>query len=253
MAGTRRSPSQYNFRNLKFDEMLLPTSGNLRRSSPRSGKIKHVTIHHMTVKDSNNGEANRKCVEIWRSRQASAHYGVDRNHVAQFVYDKRMAWGNGNGTANQEGLVVEHANSTIGDKNGWQIAEATLKTSAKLVAALHLRHKLGRPTTVGFGEGGTVRTHRSWKATACPGPYFQKVWDRYMDMVQAEYDALTKKPAKKPPFKRPEYHTVVYGHRLSSIAKKYKRHRWQLIRWNKLKFPYRIKAGQRIYLNPPKK
>lgn len=257
MAGTRRKPSQYNFLKQLFDEMLLPTSGALRRSSPRSGRVKHIDIHHMTIPDSNDGAANRACVATWRTRQASAHYGVDNFYVAQFVYDNRMAWGNANGTANQEGIIVEHANSTIGDRAGWKISETTLKTSAKLVAGLHITHKLGRPTSKGFGAGGTIRTHQSFYPTACPGPYFKKNWSRYVKMVQAEYDKMTKKPAPKPtkpPVTVPgkvTAVTVAKGDTLSSIGRKYKIEWQTLAKWNNLKAPYTLKIGQKIRLTAP--
>lgn len=195
--GKYRSPEQYDFRLQLFDEQyMLATSGAKRRSSVRTRRVKHIDIHHMTILSTKNGGALAACYRTWQTRQASAHYGVDRKRVAQFVYDNRMAWGNGNGTANQEGIIVEHANKTLGPN--WEIDEETLETSAKLVAGLHITHELGRPTSKGFGTGGTIRTHQSFYATACPGPFFKKIWDRYVAMVQKEYDAMTKKPAPKP-------------------------------------------------------
>lgn len=203
--GRYRAPAEYDFRHQLFDEQyLLATSGSKRRSSPRTGRVKHIDIHHMTILSTDDGGALRACYRTWQTRQASAHYGVDKKRVAQFVYDNRMAWGNGNGTANQEGIVVEHANKTAGPK--WEIDEETLETSAKLVAGLHITHELGRPTSKGFGTGGTIRTHQSFYATACPGPFFKKIWDRYVAMVQKEYDLMTRKPTPKPttPPKEPE-------------------------------------------------
>ena len=206
----RRTPSQYDFYNQLFDEMLLATSGSKRRSTyPRRGKVKHIDIHHMTIKQTSNGGANVACYKTWQTREASAHYGVDQNYVAQFVYDNREAWGNANSKANQEGIIVEHANSTLGPK--WEISETTLATSAKLVAGLHITHKLGRPTSTGFGEGGTIRTHQSFYATACPGPYFKKIWSRYVAMVQKEYDNMTKKPAKPTTPTQPTNQVKVYA------------------------------------------
>lgn len=190
---TRRTIDEYDFFTQEFDELLLPTTGAGRRSTfPRREKVSHIDIHHMTVPDSDDGAACRACVDIWKKREASSHYGIDKWYVAQFVYDNREAWGNANLWANKTGIIVEHANSTIGDKNGWEIDEATLKTSAKVVAGLHITHALGRPTSKGFGTGGTVRTHASFFATSCPGPYFRKQWTRYIKMVQAQYDIMKK-------------------------------------------------------------
>lgn len=189
----RRTRSQYNFLTQEFDELLLPTSGSGRRSTfPRRGKISHIDIHHMTVPDSDDGAACRACVEIWKKREASSHYGIDKWYVAQFVYDNREAWGNANLWANQTGIIIEHANSTIGDAKGWEIDDETLATSVKLVAGLHITHGLGRPTSTGFGDAGTIRTHHSFYATSCPGPYFKKQWKSYVKRVQVEYDRLRK-------------------------------------------------------------
>jgi endonuclease/exonuclease/phosphatase (EEP) superfamily protein YafD len=194
MPGTRRSPSQYDWGKQLFDEILLPTSGSRRRATvPRRGKIKHIDIHHMTVHDSANGRANAMCAKIWESREASAHYGIDNDYVAQFVMDNNEAWGNANARANMEGIVIEHANSTLGPL--WMIGGKTLESSVRLVAELHITHELGRPTSTGFGMGGTVRTHRSFYSTSCPGPYFERIWSSYIKRIQAEYDRLVRRPS----------------------------------------------------------
>lgn len=195
--GKYRAPEDYDFRLQIFDEQyMLATSGSKRRSSVRTAEAEHIDIHHMTIPSTNNGGALAACYRTWQTRQASAHYGVDKKRVAQFVYDNRMAWGNGNGYANQRGIVVEHSNRTQGPR--WEIDQETLETSSKLVAGLHITHELGHPRSKGFGEGGTIRTHQSFFATACPGPFFKTIWDQYVAMVQKEYLLMTKKPAPKP-------------------------------------------------------
>ena len=199
---TRRKPEQYDFRRQLFDELILPISGSGRRSTVRTHKVEYITIHHMTILSTNNGGALLTCFRVWKSRKASAHYGVDKKYVAQFVYDNRAAWGNGNALSNQKTIVVEHAN-----KNGepkWEIDEVTLETSALLVAGLHITHKLGRPTTIGFGLGGTIRAHQTFTRTACPGPYFRKHWARYVKMCQEAYDNMVNTTPKPKPKPKPE-------------------------------------------------
>lgn len=205
--GTRRTPSEYNFLTQDFDELLLPTSGTDRRSTyPRRSTVQHIDIHHMTIHDSADGAALRACVSTWANREASAHYGIDNDRIAQFVYDDREAWANANSAANQSGVSIEHANSATGDPSGWPISAKTIANSVKLVAALHVTHKLGRPHSAGFGASGTIRTHNSFYATACPGPYFKKIWSSYVMQCQTEYDRITNKfgpapvmPVPKPP------------------------------------------------------
>lgn len=208
---TRRKPSEYNFATQDFDDRLLPTSGAGRRvTSPRRGKISHIDIHHMTIHDSNNGAAIEGCLSTWKSRAASAHYGIDNDVIAQFVYDSNEAWADANGPANQTGVAIEHANSKLGPT--WEISEKTLANSVKLVAGLHITHKLGRPHSSGFGDSGTIRTHQSFYATACPGPYFEKIWADYVDRCAKEYDRVvngvstptTPTPVAAPVWGKPE-------------------------------------------------
>lgn len=187
---TRRTPEQYDFKRGLVDEQLLKDIKGYprRQTSPRRGRVSHIDIHHMIVRSTNNGGACLACIDIWKDREASAHYGVDKKVVVQFVYDNAEAWGNADSWANQTGIIIEHANKTLA--HSYEIDEETLETSAKLAAGLHIIHDLGRPTSIGFGEGGTIRTHQSFYPTACPGPYFKKHWDRYVKMVQDAYATM---------------------------------------------------------------
>jgi hypothetical protein len=190
---TRRAIDEYDFVKGLFDEKLLKDIKGYprRQTTPRRRKIESVTVHHMIVKSTNNGGACQACIDIWRTRPASAHYGVDKLVVTQFVYDNSEAWGNADSYGNQTSIIVEHANKTLAPT--YEIDEETLETSAKLVAGLHIIHDLGRPWSKNAFSSkatGTVLTHRSWYATACPGPYFEKHWDRYMRMVQSAYDHM---------------------------------------------------------------
>lgn len=199
---TRRSIEQYDFKRGLFDEILLKDiKGYPRRQTfPRRAKIKSITIHHMMVHDTDNGGACLACINIWRTREASSHYCIDKKVVVQTVYDNAEAWGNANTKGNQESVIVEHANESMAPN--YEIDEETLKTSAEVVAGLHIIHGLGRPwSKFAFTRAalGTVKTHQSWYNTACPGPYFKKNWDRYMKMVQAAYDRMVKTPVAVDP------------------------------------------------------
>lgn len=179
-----RSPAQYDWNKCLFHDRRL--SKHFTR--PRRGKIKHVDIHHMTVLGKGDGGANEACYRIWQNRQASGHYGIDGEHVWQFVSDNDAAWGNGNATANHEGIVVEHANSATGGQ--WPIGEVTFRNGARLVAALHRLYGLGRPWSNSNGSAGTVRAHRTFTNTSCPGPWFMDNWTRYVTLCQAFYDGI---------------------------------------------------------------
>lgn len=184
----RRNPGQYNWGALEFDETILPAVP-LRCTSPRQGKIAFAVLHHMTVLGRGDGGANDACYNIWQSREASAHYGVDGKYVRQFVWDSDAAWATANWNGNHQGISIEHANSATGDASGWPIADETWKTGARLTAYLHKAYGLGRPWTDG-GNAGTVRVHRSFFATGCPGAYMMAILDQYVAEAARIYDAL---------------------------------------------------------------
>lgn len=190
---TRRSPSQYNLRKLQVDETILKK----HFTAPRRKKVKFVVAHHMTILGTGDGRANDACYRTWQSRQASAHYGVDGKYIRQFVWDSNAAWSTANTEGNHAGISIEHANLTAGPR--WKISETTWKTGAMLAAYIHLAYGLGRPTSKRGGKSGTLRTHSSFFATACPGPYFATIWDAYVHEAQRVYDQIVKGvPTPKP-------------------------------------------------------
>ncbi len=187
---TRRTPSQYNWDKLEFDETILTKHFTPKKSR----KIKFVVIHHMTIVGKGTGSANDACYRTWQSRKASAHYGIDGKHVRQFVWDRNVAWATGHILGNANGISIEHANRLAAPT--WSVSEDTLAQSVRLTAQIHKTHGLGRPT-----DGKTLKQHRSFKATACPGPYIVGHWDGYVAKVRREYDriaGLSPAPAPKP-------------------------------------------------------
>ena len=203
MAIARRTRSQYNFNTCEFDDLRLPASWG-RFTSPRRYKIRFIVVHHMVIRDTdpNDDEALEKCRNIWRTRPASAGYGVDNDFIAQFVSDADAAYATADSEGNHAGISIEHVNKTLneaGSANDYLISEKTWKTGAKLAAYLHKLYNLGRPV-----KNVTLRKHSSFFATACPGPYFDKIWNDYVLEAQRVYDGIgrhidtTPPPAPKP-------------------------------------------------------
>lgn len=191
---TRRKPSQYSFPKLEFDEQILKK----HFTAPRRLKIKSVTIHHMTVvgKDTTT-TALDACYNIWQNRVASANYGVQGTQVRQYVWDSNASWANASTTGNHESITIEHTNSSAAPN--WYVSEATWQTGAKLTAYIHKVYGLGRPV-----KGKTVKRHRDWFATACPGPYLgDKIYDAYVKQAQKYYDAIGKTPTTPAPVEPP--------------------------------------------------
>ena len=129
--GVARTPAQYNWKELEFNEtLLLPNNF----TAPRSRKIQFVVVHHMIVlnRDYNSNEACRACYDIWinQGRQASANYGVDGDFVDQFVYDGNASWANADYEANHSSITIEHANKTLdmpGTDNDYPVSYTHLR------------------------------------------------------------------------------------------------------------------------------
>lgn len=194
---TRRTPAEYDWTKCEFDEQILPAKP-VRFTSPREGKILFIGIHHMTIVGDGTGKAIQGCINTWKTREASAHYGVEEDLVGQFVWDRDAAYALADRTGNHNSINIEHANSKAGPS--WEISAKTLATSARLVANLHVLYKLGRPV-----EHKTIRWHQEFYATSCPGPFFtsKTVWSAYVANVQRIYDELTGVKPVDPPVVTP--------------------------------------------------
>lgn len=196
---THRKPAQYDWTKALFNDRRL----SKHFTSPRRSRIKTVTLHHMTIVAPGDGSSStvalEGCYRTWQTRQASANYGVSGNQVWQYVSDNDAAWANAS-SSNHETLSIEHANSTAGP--GWKVSDKTMETGARLVATLHRLYGLGRPTRK------TVRMHRDYFATACPGPYMVDRLGDYIARAARFYDEAatpTPTPPKPtPPKPKPE-------------------------------------------------
>ena len=183
---TRRTPSQYNWDKMEFDVNLLPS--NLYSQGRAGNKIEFFAAHHMIVLDSETAgrDALTACRQIWiDGRQASAHYGVDGDFVEQWVWDRDTAWALASQSGNQRGISVEHANKTLdlpGTNNDYVIDEKTFFSGARVIAMGHILHELTPKINV------TLRKHSNFTSTACPGPYMDRNWNRYFDLMHDIYN-----------------------------------------------------------------
>lgn len=243
MTLVRRQPEEYNFTTCDFDEMILPAEPD-RTTYPRRQKIQFVVLHHMAMRGVGQS-ALTACRNAWRTRAASAHYGVADKFIAQFVWDSYEAWATANSLGNQAGISIEHANSTGGPT--WQISKDTLMTGAKLVAALHHFHKLGRPVW-----GKTLFQHNHFYQTACAGPYLGKeVLPQYVAEAQRQYDIMADTAGNPPAPVTPMTYTVQRGDTLSAIARKFGVTINELVAWNNISKPNAIEVGQVLLIEAP--
>lgn len=244
----RRQPEDYNFKTMDFDERILPSVPD-RTTYPRRQKIQFVVIHHMAMRGVGES-AITSCLNTWRTREASAHYCVADQFIAQAVWDNHEAWATANSLGNQAGISIEHANSTGGPT--WQISAKTLITGAKLVAGLHVFHKLGRPVW-----GKTLFQHNHFYNTACAGPYLgHDILPQYVAEAQHQYDLMMLDGDPIPeipttPVPSSKTYTVVRGDNLSLIARRYGVTVAELTKWNKISNPNAIEVGQVLKVSAP--
>lgn len=244
------NPSEYDWKNLRFDERYLL---NNHFTPGRGGaNIEFVTIHHMIIlnRDISSPDALETLRNVWRDREASAHYGVDGKFVGQFVNDSDTAWCNADFWANQRTIGIEHANQTLdlaGERSDYLVDDETWKTGAKLTAAIHAYYKLGEPKA-----DKTIRRHFEFTDTACPGPFLGgTIWNEYVDHVGYCYnefmagrtpdDSLIKPPPVAD--KKGEY-IVCPGDTLSKIAARHNMSWQDLQTLNGLTNPNLIRVGQ---------
>ena len=187
---TNRTPDQYNWDKLEFKNMLLPSS--LYNKGRAGHKVEFFVVHHMIILDRGTKDESplEACRNVWvNGRQASAHYGVSGDFVGQYVWDDDTAWANANLNVNRRSISVEHANKTLdepGTENDYLIDEKTFFSGARLIAHGHHLFDITPRRNV------TVRRHGEFTATACPGPYMVRNFNRYFDLMHDIYNDVKK-------------------------------------------------------------
>lgn len=135
------------------------------KSVARGGKkIEKIFLHHMagnlTVK---------QCGNVFDSRQASAHYGINGNAIGQYVDESDTAWHCGNANWNKRSIGIELANDG-GSSTNWHVSASTIKTAIKLIADICRRNGIKELKYTG-DMSGNLCMHRWVCSTACPGGY----------------------------------------------------------------------------------
>jgi hypothetical protein len=137
-----------------------------------------VTIHHNAGVLSHDDVLN-----AWKTREASAHFDVDRNGaVAQYVDVHEYAWACGDTYGNQTSISIEMSNSTAG--GDWPVSETTWREAARLAGWLFAYVIKARP------DSKTLVPHHYWYSTACPGRYMDGVFGQLISLAQQAYDSF---------------------------------------------------------------
>jgi N-acetylmuramoyl-L-alanine amidase CwlA len=141
---------------------------------------KGICVHNT----GNNAPAvNEIAYMIRNNNQVSFHFAVDGNEVWQGIPVDRNAWhagDGGNGDGNRNYIAIEICYS----KNGGDKFTKAEKNAAKFIAELLKERNWGIDR---------VKTHRDFSGKYCPHRTLDMGWQRFLNMVQAELDALNGK------------------------------------------------------------
>jgi len=161
---------------MKIIQNLVPAS-KYSIKCPHPMTPEFIVVHN-TANDAS--AANEVVYMISNNNQISFHYAVDDKEIVQGIPENRNAWHAGDGTngrGNRKGLSIEICYSKSG---GQRFIEAE-KLAAKFIAC-KLKEK-------GWGID-RVKKHQDFSGKYCPHRTLDMGWQRFLDMVQAELNAL---------------------------------------------------------------
>ena len=154
---------------------VSPSKYNIKCPYPMTPEF--IVVHN-TANDAS--ARNEIAYMIRNNNQVSFHYAVDDKEIVQGIPENRNAWhaGDGaNGPGNRKGIAVEICYSKSG---GQRFIEAE-KLAAKFIA-YKLKEK-------GWGID-RVKKHQDFSGKYCPHRTLDMGWQRFLDMVQSELNAL---------------------------------------------------------------
>lgn len=129
-------------------------------------RITDITIHHMA-----GNLTVYQCGEVFQTREASAHYGIDgEGRIGQYVDEKYAAWANANSASNRRSVTIELANDQIGGE--WHVSDTAINRCIELCVDICKRNGIKKLNYTGDTSGNLTR-HNMFYATTCPGPYLQ--------------------------------------------------------------------------------
>lgn len=144
---------------------------------------KSVTLHHNGAMLTHEG-----VLKTWRTREASAHFDVDREgELAQYVAVHEYAWAVGNTKGNEDTISIEMANLTTAPK--YEVAEVTYTAAARLSGWLfaNVIEDYPAPTE------RNLFPHQHWFATACPGPFVMAHFHEIIKLSHGFYEHFMEK------------------------------------------------------------
>lgn len=152
-----------------------------------------IVIHNTA---NNAPAANEISYMLNRPEEVSFHYAVDDEEAVQGILNNRNAWasGDGQGAGNMYGIHIEICYSLSGGPR----FTAAEKNAAWLTAYLLKQY--------GWGIG-KVTKHQDYDGKYCPHRTLDLGWQRFLNLVKQELDALNK-PEEEPELTKAEVKAI---------------------------------------------
>lgn len=162
---------------MKIKQNLVSTS-KYSLKCPYAMSAEFIVVHNTA---NNASAANEIAYMIGNDKEVSYHYAVDNKQVVQGIPETRNAWHAGDGEygrGNRYGIGIEICYS----KSGGAKFIAAEKLAAKFIA-----EKLDEK---GW-DISRVKKHQDFANKRCPHRTLDMGWQRFLDMIQDELDAIT--------------------------------------------------------------
>lgn len=150
---------------MTFSKLTTSTSGNAGQYSARGRKIRGWIIHHAAT-------TSRSAVLSMMStgsRQVSANYVIDGQHIIGVVPEEYRAWTSASSIGDGENLTVEIVNNAVGATDmTWTISNESYASIAKLIADTADRYgfTIDRNNIIGHRE--VLGRYQQGYSTSCP-------------------------------------------------------------------------------------
>lgn len=147
-------------------------------------KIDKIFVHHMagnlTVK---------QCGNVFKTREASANYGINGKNIGLYVDEANAAWHCSNKAYNQRSIGIELANDG-GASTNWHVSDATIATCIELIVDICKRNGIKKINYTG-NLNGNLCMHCWTASTACPGGYMKTKFKYIAEQVNKKLGATS--------------------------------------------------------------
>ena len=184
---------------MKIKQNLVSTS-KYSLKCPYAMSAEFIVVHNTA---NNASAANEIAYMIRNSSSTSFHYAVDDKQIVQGIPETRNAFhaGDGrNGKGNRKGIGIEICYSKSG---------GTKFIAAEKLAAKFIAEKLYEKDW----DISHVKKHQDFANKRCPHRTLDMGWQRFLDMIQAELDAITPSTEYKPTVKEWQKAAIADGYK----------------------------------------